>query len=108
MLSGAFDHSPVAGGMIRSIRGARNGDLLARPLEEVKLNEVIQLLDGSIAPAECVNNPGMCSRSKSCVTLDIWGELKQAMDGILKSTTLQDLVERQRGKEQIEEVVYYI
>jgi hypothetical protein len=82
--------------------------LLGRPLEEVKLSEVTQLLEGSIVPAECVNNPGICSRSKSCVTRDIWGELKQAVGGILKSTTLQDLAERQGRKAQIEEVVYHI
>jgi len=98
----------IAGGIVRTTRGAKGGVSLAKPPEEIKLSEIIQLLEGSIAPAECVNNPGICSRSKSCVTRDIWGELKQAMDGVLKSTTLQDLVERQKRKEQPEKVIYYI
>ena len=98
----------IAAGIIRSTRGARGGISLAKPPEQVKLSEVIQLLEGSIAPAECVNNPGVCSRSELCVTRDIWGELKKAMNGILESTTLQDLVERQKRKEQPEEVMYYI
>ena len=98
----------IAGGIVRTTRGARGGVSLAKPPEEIKLSEVIQLLEGSVALVECVNNPGICSRSKLCVTRDIWGELKKAMDGILKSTTLQDLVERQRRKEQPEEVMYYI
>ena len=98
----------IAGGIIRSTRGAGGGISLAKPPEQVKLSEVIQLLEGSIAPAECVNNPGVCSRSKLCVTRDIWGELKKAIDGVLESTTLQDLVERQKRKEQPEEAMYYI
>jgi len=98
----------IAGGILRTTRGAKGGVSLAKPPEEIKLSEVIQLLEGSIAPVECVNSPEICSRSKSCVTRDIWGELKQAMDGILESTTLQDLAERQRRKEQPEEVMYYI
>lgn len=98
----------IAGGIIRTTRGAKGGVSLAKPPEEIKLSEVIQLLEGSIAPVECVNSPEICTRSKSCVTRDIWGELTQAIDGILKSTTLQDLVERQRRKEQPEEVMYYI
>jgi Rrf2 family cysteine metabolism transcriptional repressor len=98
----------IAGGILRTTRGAKGGVSLAKPPGEIKLSEVIQLLEGSIAPVECINNPEICTRSKSCVTRDIWGELKQAMDGILKSTTLQDLVERQRRKEQPEEVMYYI
>ena len=98
----------IAGGIVRSIRGARGGVLLARLPEKIKLSEVIQLLEGSVAPAECVNNPGICSRSKLCVTRDIWGELKEAMNGVLESTTLQDLVERHKKKEQPEQAMYYV
>ena len=98
----------IAGGIVWSTRGARGGVSLARPPEQVKLSEVIQLLEGSIAPVECVNNPGVCSRSKLCVTRDIWCELKKAMNGVLESTTLQDLVERQKRKERPEKVMYYI
>jgi len=98
----------IAGGIVRTTRGAKGGVSLAKPPEEIKLSEVIQLLEGSIAPAECISNPEICSRSKLCVTRDIWGELKQAMDGILRSTTVQDLVERQRKKEQPEPAMYNI
>jgi Rrf2 family protein len=98
----------VVAGMVRSTPGARGGVWLARSPEEIKLSEVIGLLEGSIAPAECVNNPGICTRSELCVTRDIWGELKKAMNGVLESTTLQDLVERQKRKERSEEVMYYI
>ena len=95
-------------GIIRSTRGARGGVSLARPPEEIKLDEVIQLLEGSIAPVECVNNPEFCARSDSCVTRDIWAELKKAINGVLMSTTLQDLVERQKRKEQTKEALYQI
>ncbi len=98
----------IAGGIVRSTRGARGGVSLAKPPHEVKLSEAIQLLEGSIAPVECVNNPGVCTRSELCVTRDIWGELQKAMNGVLESITLQDLVERQKKKEQSEEAMYYI
>ena len=98
----------VAAGIIRSTPGARGGVWLARPPREVKLSEVIELLEGSIAPVECVNDPKYCSRSELCVTRDIWSELKKVMNGVLESTTLQDLVERQKRKEQPEEVMYHI
>ena len=98
----------IAGGIVRSTRGARGGVLLARPPEEIRLSEVIQLLEGSIAPSECVNNPEVCIRSEFCATRDVWGELKKAMNVILESTTLQDLAERQKGKERPEKAMYYI
>ncbi len=98
----------VTAGIIRSTRGARGGVWLAKSPQQIKLSEVIGLLEGSIAPAECVNNPEICTRSELCVTRDIWGELKKAMNGVLESTTLQDLVERQKRKGRSEEVMYYI
>ncbi len=98
----------IAGGVVRSTRGARGGVSLARAPEEIRLSEVVRLLEGSIAPVECVDNPETCNRSELCVTRDIWGELKQAIDGVLESTTLKDLVERQKRKEQPEIEMYYI
>lgn len=98
----------IAGGVARSTRGPRGGVSLAKPPEEVKLSEIIQLLEGSIAPSECINNPGICTRSGFCVARDVWSQLKEAMDGVLESTTLQDLVERHKTKEQPKEAMYYI
>lgn len=98
----------IAGGLVRSMRGARGGVLLLKPPAEVKLTEVVQLLEGSIAPVDCLNDPRVCSRSASCVTRDIWMQMKDAMIQVLDSTTLQDLVERQRQKEQTETGMYHI
>jgi len=98
----------IAGGIMLSTRGPKGGVSLAKPPVEIRLSEIIQLLEGSIAPVECVNNPGICTRSELCVTRDVWGELKKAMNGILESTTLQDLAERQKRKERPEESMYYI
>ncbi len=98
----------IAGGILRSTRGPRGGDSLAKPNAEIRLDDVIQLLEGSITPVECVSNPKVCERSEFCVTRDVWDELKQAMDGVLESITLQDLVERQKSKKQPDEAMYYI
>jgi len=98
----------VTSGIIRSTPGIRGGVWLAKPPHEIKLSEVIGFLEGSIAPVECVNDPKYCSRSELCVTRDIWSELEKVMNGVLESTTLQDLVERHKRKEQPEEVMYHI
>ena len=98
----------IAAGIVASTRGARGGLQLARPPQEVKLNEVIQLLEGSITPVECVDNPECCPRYDLCVTRDIWDEMKKAIDGVLEATTLQNLVERQKKKAQSTEAMYYI
>jgi Rrf2 family cysteine metabolism transcriptional repressor len=95
----------IEGGVIRSTRGVGGGVSLAKSPEEIRMSEVIGLLEDSIALVKCVTDPAACNRSKFCATRDIWSELKTAMDGVLESTTLQDLVERQKEKGQ---PMYYI
>jgi len=96
----------VAGGIIRSTRGAKGGISLAKPPEGIRLVEIIQLLESSIAPADCVIDPKACSRSRSCVARGVWIEIKKAINGVLESITLQDLVERQ--KKQTGTTMYHI
>lgn len=95
-------------GLVKSVRGAHGGYALARHPSEIKLSEVIRTLEGSIAPSECVNDSKVCPRSKFCVTRSVWARMKEAMNGVLESTTLQDLVEQQKAQEQRDEIMYYI
>ena len=95
----------IEGGIIRSVRGVGGGVSLARSPDEIRLSEVIRLLEGSIALVKCVNDPALCSRSDFCITRDIWIEVKKSMERVLEATTLQDLVERQKIKVQ---PMYYI
>ena len=98
----------IAGGVIRSTKGPKGGISLARNPEEIKLSEITQLLEGTVAPVECIDDPGACSRSSSCVTRDVWTRLKEAIDGVLEGTTLQDLVEGHKKKSQPDKTMYYI
>jgi len=96
------------GGVVRSIRGPGGGIVLARSPGEIKLSEIIRLLEGELYPADCVKDPKICERAAYCTTRDIWGELKQAMNGILEETTLQNLVEREKKKGLPEPAMYYV
>lgn len=98
----------IRGGILRSIRGAKGGIVLARPPDEIRLSRVIEVLEGSLAPVECVDNAGLCARSRECVTRDVWGEVKAAMMGVLDSITLEDLMHRQLAKSPSKSETYSI
>ena len=98
----------IAGGIIKSTRGARGGVSLAKAPEEIRLSEIIRILEGSTSPVDCVDKAEICARSDRCVTRDVWSDVKEAIDEVLDKITLRDLVERQRRKEQVTEVMYYI
>jgi len=88
----------VKEGIIKTTRGTRGGISLLKLPREVRLSEVVQILEGSTTPVACVDNPELYPRSDSCVTHDIWAEVKKAMDRVLESTTFEDLVEQQKQK----------
>ncbi len=67
----------IAAGILASTRGPKGGISLGKTPAEIRLSDVIQLLEGSIAPVECVNNPGVCDRSETCAPRDIWSALKR-------------------------------
>ncbi len=93
-------------GIVKSTRGARGGFTLAKPPGQIKLSEIVKAMEGSIAPVECADDSGVCSRADICVTRDIWVAMKEAINSILESTTLQDLVERQAAKETTAQTGY--
>jgi Rrf2 family protein len=97
-----------AAGLVNSVRGARGGFQITRPPSEIKLIDVIRACEGQLSVVECVNDPASCQRSARCATRDMWAELQMAMDGVLGSLTLQDMVERQHHKEQIATAMYNI
>ena len=88
----------IAAGILRSTKGPKGGISLNKKPADIKLSEVIRLLEGSVAPTDCVDNPDICERSDTCVTRDVWCEMKTAMDNILDKTTIQDMVNRQNEK----------
>jgi len=97
-----------AGGIIRSTRGTKGGISLSKSAAEINLSDIVNLLEGSTALVDCVDDMTLCNRSGVCVTREVWGALKIAIDEILESTTLQNLIERQMQKGNSEPVIYHI
>lgn len=88
-------------GLVSSERGMRGGFTLAKAPSKIKLLDIVQVLDGSIAPVRCVDEPDLFCRSAYCATRDIWVEVKAAANKVLDSVTLADLVDRQQEKEKL-------
>ncbi len=86
-------------GLVRSIRGARGGYVLARLPSQIRLSEIMEVLEGSMAPVECVDDAQVCQRAQFCITRDIWTKIKEAVDNILESITLEDMVAQQNKKD---------
>jgi Rrf2 family protein len=86
--------------LVRSVRGSGGGYALARAPEEIFLNQVVEALEGPICLVECVSDESVCDRASHCAARDVWSELSVAMETMLSSITLGELVERQRTKRE--------
>ena len=97
-----------AAGLVKTVRGARGGYLIGKPPSQIKLSEIFRALEGSTSPADCVDDPGICPQSELCVTRELWARIGEAVNRVLESTTLQDLVEQRMQNEQKKKGMYYI
>jgi Rrf2 family protein len=101
--------SLVLGGLVSGIRGKKGGFMLSKHPENIKLREVIALVEGPLFPVLCVVNPSSCGRTAACVTHEIWKQVESAITGVLDSYTLKDMIEMQKKKNELsEECMYYI
>jgi Rrf2 family cysteine metabolism transcriptional repressor len=98
----------IAGGIVRSIKGPKGGITLAKKPAEIKLVDVVRILEGPLAPVECVENAQVCTRAGTCAARDIWTQLEGVMSDFLSKTSLQNLADRQRSKGPKESAMYYI
>ncbi len=93
-------------GLVDSRRGARGGYLLARPATEITMAEVVEALEGDIAPIECItadpDGSVVCSRETEpghvCPTKLLWTRVRFSIVRTLQDTTLADLVPATRTR----------
>ncbi len=79
--------------LVKSIRGAGGGYILAKDPSTIKLREILLVLEGSCCLVECVDDKDYCDRIKECATHEIWENASSLLEDYFEKTTLQDLVE---------------
>lgn len=84
-----------ARGFVRTQKGSRGGYHLAVKPEDITLYDIVESIEGSLAPVACVDNNGQCDRSKICVTRNVWSRIKDAVKKELENKTLADLAAEQ-------------
>ena len=88
-------------GLVTSVRGAHGGYRLAKPADEIAMLDVVQALEGPIAPMECFHSDRegrvLCSHEtdgdRACATKLLWTRVHGGVTKALAGTTLDELVE---------------
>jgi Rrf2 family protein len=97
-------------GLIKSVRGSQGGYTLAKNPQDITAGDIIRVLEGPIAPVECVSeiNPDACSRADYCVTRIIWTKVRDSIAEVLDSYTLADLAQESKKVPLKDSFVYRI
>ncbi len=83
-------------GFIRSVRGPQGGHALVREPNDLKLSEVIGVLEGSLSPIACLDEPNGCGKPGFCPQREVWESVRDSTQKILDSVSVGDLAARER------------
>ena len=82
-------------GLVKGTRGPQGGYKLARAPKDYTVAEILELVEGSLAPVECLEaDTNQCDRCSSCATIDMWTGLYKVVTDYLGNITLEDVVRR--------------
>lgn len=71
-------------GLVKSIRGAYGGYMLAKEASTITAGDIIRVLEGPISPVEVMDDEEPAKRN-------LWVKIRDAVKDVLDSTTLEDL-----------------
>ncbi|OLO26186.1 transcriptional regulator [Alkalihalophilus pseudofirmus] len=86
--------------LVKSVRGAYGGYMLAKEPIEITAGDIIRVLEGPISPVEVLDDEEPAKR-------DLWIKIRDAVKDVLDNTTLQDLAEY-KGEGNQEYYMFYI
>lgn len=81
-------------GLVKSVRGAKGGYLLSKSAKETSVEEILLATEGSLAPVACAEDSECCENYCDCVTSFIWTKVYDAIIGVVRNISLEELAER--------------
>jgi Rrf2 family transcriptional regulator, cysteine metabolism repressor len=78
-------------GIIKSIRGAQGGYILNRLPKDITIEEIINVLEGPVEISTCLTDES-CENINECATRLLWKRIKDSIDNVMSTTTLEDIV----------------
>lgn len=80
------------GDLVRSVRGAEGGYVLARPAAQISAAQILDALEGPLSLTECSTSDSHCELEDGCPVGGAWQKINRAIRGALDDVSLADLV----------------
>lgn len=87
-------------GLVKSVRGAYGGYILARKPSEITVGDVLRALEGPFGLVDCAleKDAKKCSRFDDCITRLVWVKIRDSIIKTTESITLQDMCDDAKAK----------
>ena len=84
----------VKAGVLDGLRGKGGGYRLSRSPDQVSVDEILRLPEGSLSPVSCLEQGSApCDRMSCCRTLNLWQGLDKVIHDYLRQYTISDLMQ---------------
>ncbi|AMQ06036.1 MULTISPECIES: cysteine metabolism transcriptional regulator CymR [Sporosarcina] len=87
-------------GIVKSVRGAYGGYMLAKPPTEITAGDVIRILEGPIQVVEGLEGSDIPQQ-------ELWKRIGEAVRSVLDTTTIEDLM-KSGEKDERDSYMFYI
>lgn len=88
----------VRNNILSGVRGKGGGYRLCRAPEQINVGEVLEIMEGTLAPVACLESGAPpCTRASACRTLEFWRGLDAAIRGYTQQFTIADLMRKEDG-----------
>ncbi|MCL2339308.1 MAG: Rrf2 family transcriptional regulator [Actinomycetia bacterium] len=88
----SIQHVMVQAGLVKSLRGAHGGMLLAVDPAELTLYRLIETVQGPISVSVCTADSNWCSRRGSCQFHPVWAGVNSLLSDYLNSVSIKQLL----------------
>lgn len=85
-------------GLVKSLRGVNGGYIVAKPVEEISVGDVLRALEGDLIPVECagIDSSRQCSSSSQCVSKIVWKRINDSINDTVNSIYIGELVKESK------------
>jgi Rrf2 family protein len=84
-------------GLVRGLRGAQGGYMLAKPPAQISVSDVVDAVEGPIVLTDCSSFDSQgCPEIDYCVGPDVWSRVQEALIETMSSMSFQMLINLQR------------
>lgn len=80
-------------GIVRSVKGAGGGYVLARRAADIRLSEILRVLEGDLSIVDDDVSGRDVQSLRRCIKENVWDVVSDRIYGVVDSMSLQDLIE---------------